>query len=82
MKVETKMMAFDDSTPTAPDRITGQKNIVAFRACALKNNTDCNHNHSESTPGTSCTVDVNELYLKYRIHIELKSRFPSQMARN
>ena len=45
------MMAFDDSTATAPDRITGQKNIVAFRACALKNNTSPSHTHSDSTPG-------------------------------
>ena len=51
MKVETKMMAFDDSTATAPDRITGQKNIVAFRVCALKDNTSTSYSHSLSTPG-------------------------------
>ena len=51
MKVETKMMAFDESTATAPDRITGKKNIVAFRACALKTNTSDSYCHSSGTPG-------------------------------
>ena len=53
MKVETKMMAFDESTATAPDRITGKRNIVAFRACSLQNNTYDNYRHSEGTPGIS-----------------------------
>ena len=30
-------MALNDSTTTAPDKITGQKNIVAFRACGIEN---------------------------------------------
>ena len=51
IKVETKKMAFDDSTPTAPDKITGQKNIVAFRACALKNETSGEYNHDLYTQG-------------------------------
>ena len=53
MKVETKMMAFDESTATAPDRITGKKNIVAFRAGGLKNNTKDDYKHSSGTPGIS-----------------------------
>ena len=53
--VETKMMAFNDSTATAPDKITGQKNIVAFRACGLKNDSDY---HLESKPGISYTEYV------------------------
>ena len=47
------MMAFDESTATAPDRITGKKNIVAFRACTLKKNTSNDHDHSCRTPGIS-----------------------------
>ena len=53
MKVETKMMAFDESTATAPDRITGKKNIVAFRARALQKNTDYDYSHNQGTPGIS-----------------------------
>ena len=62
LKVKTKMMAFDDSTATAPDRLTGEKNIVAFRACGLKI-TDRNYNHSPSTPGISMI-----LYFLLSIH--------------
>ena len=53
MKVETKMMAFDESTATAPDRINGKKNIVAFRACTLKKNSSNDNSHSPSIPGIS-----------------------------
>ena len=51
MKVETKMMAFEDSAATAPDRITGQKNIVAFRALSLKNGQSSYSTHNSSDQG-------------------------------
>ena len=53
IKVETKMMAFDESTAIAPDRITDKKNIVAFRACSLKKNTGYDYSHKQGTPGIS-----------------------------
>ena len=51
IKVDTKMMAFEDSAATAPDRFTGQKNIVAFQACSLKNVTGSQTNHSCTRQG-------------------------------
>ena len=61
LNVKTKMMAFDDSTATAPDRLTGEKNIVAFRACNLSGSvTD---NRSVSTAGKSII-----LYFLLNIH--------------
>ena len=53
MAVETKMMALDKLTATAPDRRTGKKNIVAFRAYTVKKNASDDHNHSKGTPGIS-----------------------------
>ena len=49
MKVDTKAMAFTDITATAPDKITGDKNIVAFRSYGLKNNPA---RHFLSEPGS------------------------------
>ena len=46
MKVETKMMAFTDITATAPDKITGENSVVAFRACGLSSS---NHSSSSSS---------------------------------
>ena len=47
MKVDTKAMAFTDITATAPDKITGEKNVVAFRSCGLKKS-----GFSASDPGS------------------------------
>ena len=47
MKVETKMMAFNDSTSDDG----GQKNVVAFRACSLKNGSVGLSKHSKSNKG-------------------------------
>jgi len=52
LKVETKMMAFDESTPTAPDRLTGTKNIVAFRANGIESDGDNITSHSNWNQGT------------------------------
>ena len=50
MKVETKTLAFTDSTAVANDRLTGETSIVAFRATVLKNG--CGGNASDySKPG-------------------------------
>ena len=51
MKVKPKMMAFEDSTATAPDRLTGQKNIVAFRAVNLKKGGGGTTNHQRDEKG-------------------------------
>ena len=37
MKVETKMLAFNDSIATANDRVTGETTIIALWSTAIKN---------------------------------------------
>ena len=59
MKVKPKKMAFEDSTATAPDRLTGQKNIVAFRAVSLKKGNSSNSNHHHSQQGIKLS-DLSE----------------------
>ena len=67
------MMAFDESTPTAPDILTGKKNIVAFRARGMESGrtdgTATRHDCSNSgtIPSTSdmknVAVEIQHLLL-------------------
>ena len=58
LKVETKMMAFEDSTATAPDRLTGLKNIVAFRARQVKSGTGGYSNHHHTDKGILLNMEM------------------------
>ena len=51
MKVETKMLAFNDSIASATDRVTGETTIIAFRSTALKNGQGGTTSYND-TPGT------------------------------
>ena len=44
-------MAFQDLAAAAPDRLTGRKGIVAFRACNLKNGETNYSTHTSSDQG-------------------------------
>ena len=59
MKVETKLMAFEDSTATAPDRLNGQKNLVAFRAFNLRNGGTGTTDHQYSEKGIFIYIAMN-----------------------
>ena len=50
-QVETKCMAFTDSTATANDRITGETSIISFRATAKKNGVKGNAHYDPLKPG-------------------------------
>ena len=52
MKVETRMLAFNDSIATANDRVTGETTIIAFRSTALKNGQGGSISYN-NTPGIS-----------------------------
>ena len=52
MKVETKMLAFNDSIASATDRVTGETTIIAFRSAALKNGQSGTKTYDNS-PGMS-----------------------------
>ena len=68
MKVKPKMMAFEDSTATAPDRLTGQKNIVAFRAVRLKKGNKYTSNHNSNEQGIKLS-DLFEILFFSKYHI-------------
>ena len=62
-------MAFEDSTATAPDRLTGQKNIVAFRAVSLKNGTAGNTNHHYNEKGIKLSdLSENGAFLNIKLY--------------
>ena len=67
MKVETKMMAFEDSAAAAPDRLTGQKNIVAFRALNLQNGQTGYSTHNSSDQGILLHVGILTLIKNSKI---------------
>ena len=52
MKVETRMLAFNDSIASATDRVTGETTIIAFRSAALKNGQSGTKTYDNS-PGMS-----------------------------
>ena len=75
MKVKPKKMAFEDSTATAPDRLTGQKNIVAFRAVSLKKGDSGTTNHHYNEKGIKLSdLSGNGAFLNIKLYFSRMER--------